>query len=237
LTVADGNVYFFFPPEDEPTSTPQKRNKLKSGTCRWILDPKAKRDISNPIYAHARIKASISWETSGEFSRVDDRFVTKKYNHFWQLRIDPTREYDFAACGPPAGGLFNCIAHYTWDDRAEDVYWLGPRSTVQEPAFIPKSNGGEAEGWLIALINRLHVLRNDIGIWDARNLAAGPVATIYLPFKLKMGLHGNFVDHADIEEWEKRRSKDGDVGPLKVAEVPLPWQMQNDATNGVNGRH
>jgi carotenoid cleavage dioxygenase len=207
-----------------------------------VFDQKAERDPSNPTYAQARVQPTVSWETSGEFSRVDDRFVTKKYNHFWQIRIDPTLEYDFAACGPPAGGLFNCIAHYTWDDRTEDIYWLGPRSTVQEPAFIPKPGGGEAEGWLIALVNRLDVLRNDIAIWDARDLAAGPVATIHLPFKLKMGLHGNFVDYADIEEWEKRRSKEGDVGPLKAAQEPLTWQVEmqmSDAngTNGVNGAH
>jgi carotenoid cleavage dioxygenase len=60
-----------------------------------------------------------------------------------------------------------------------------------------------------------------------------------------MGLHGNFVDHADIEEWEKRRSIVCDVGPLKAAEVPLPRQvtMQTDNANGhsrvggVNGLH
>jgi carotenoid cleavage dioxygenase len=91
-------------------------------------------------------------------------------------------------------------------------------------------------------VNRLDVLRNDIAIWDARDLAAGPVATIHLPFKLKMGLHGNFVDYADIEEWEKRRSKEGDVGPLKAAQEPLTWQVEmqmSDAngTNGVNGAH
>ena len=245
MTVADGNVFFFFPPDDEVVSTPQKRNKLKSATCRWIFDPKAERDPSKPTYAKDRVKAATSWNTSGEFSRVDDRFVTKKYDHFWQVRIDPTREYDFAACGPPAGGLFNCIGHYKWTDRSEDVYWVGPRSTVQEPAFIPKINGGEAEGWLIALVNRLDVLRNDIAIWDAQNLGAGPVATIHLPFKLKMGLHGNFVDHADIEEWNNRRSEGGDVGPLKAAEHPLPWQIEMQTTapnravdaNGVNGTY
>ena len=142
-----------------------------------------------------------TWNTSGEFSRCDDRYLTKTYNHFWQARIDPMREYDFAACGPPAGGLFNCLGHYTWDGRTEDVYWAGSRSTFQEPTFIPKQNGGEAEGWLIALVNRLDVLRNDIVILDAQNLAAGPIATIHLPFKLKLGLHGNFVDHGYIVEW------------------------------------
>jgi len=105
------------------------------------------------------------------------------------------------------------------------VYWAGPRSTFQEPTFIPKERGAEAEGWLIALVNRLDVLRNDIVILDALNLKKGPLATVYLPFKLRLGLHGNFVDQRDIADWEARRSRAGDIGPVKPAEQPLPWQL------------
>ncbi len=30
-----------------------------------------------------------------EFSRIDDRWVTKPYRHFWQAVVDPTKPYDF----------------------------------------------------------------------------------------------------------------------------------------------
>ena len=119
------------------------------------------------------------------------------------------------------------------------MYFAGPTCTFQEPSFIPKEGGGEGEVWLIALVNHLDVLRNDIVILDALNLAKGPVAIIHLPLKLRLGLHGNFVDHRDIEEWQKRRAPDGDVGPLKTATEPLPWQKkmteQNGTSNGANG--
>ncbi|EGU87689.1 hypothetical protein FOXB_01785 [Fusarium oxysporum f. sp. conglutinans Fo5176] len=206
LTVADGNVFFFFPPEDTPAGTVAKRNRLNSPTKRWVFNPQSP--------SGTRVQASEEWDTSGEFSRIDDRFVTKKYNHFWQAKIDGSREYNAAKCGSPAGGLFNCLAHYTWDERTEDIFWAGPCATFQEPSFIPKKNGAEGEGWLIALLNHLDVLRNDVVIFDAQNLAAGPVATIHLPMKLRLGLHGNFVDQADIEEWQIRRQPGGDVGPI-----------------------
>jgi carotenoid cleavage dioxygenase len=239
LTVADGNVFFWFPPEGQPP----KRDNLSSPTCRWVLDPKAK--------TNTRIEPALVWPINGEFSRIDDRFTTKKYKHFWQARVDPSRPYDFAKCGPPAGGLFNCLGHYTWDPSnergtgTEDVYFAGPTKTFQEPTFIPKAGGGsgaeEGDGYLIALLNHLDVLRNDVVIFDAQDLAAGPVATIHLPLKLKLGLHGNFVDHRDIEEWQRRRAADGgDVGPVKPATEPLPWQKallngEQPGTNGVNG--
>ncbi|KAK7890454.1 transcriptional regulatory protein rco1 [Exophiala xenobiotica] len=229
LTVADGNVFFFFPPVDEEEAPLMKRNKLSSPTCRWVFDPKAK--------SGTRVTPSETWMTNGEFSRIDDRYVTKKYNHFWQAKVDPTKPYDFAKCGPPAGGLFNCVGHYTWDGRTEDVFFAGPTSTFQEPTFIPKEEGGEGEGYIIALLNHLDVLRNDIVILDALDVAQGPVAVIHLPFKLKLGLHGNFVDQRDIDEWMKRRSESGDVGPAQPAMDPLPWQVRQRETYSYSNGH
>ena len=228
LTVADWNVFSWFPPEDEQVKQPP-RNKLSSPTTRWILDPKAK--------SGTRITPADVWKTNGEFSRIDDRLVTKKYNHFWQAKVDPTRPYDFEKCGPPAGGLFNCLGHYTWDHREEDVCFAGPTATFQEPTFIPKDGGGEAEGYLIALLNHLDVLRNDVVIFDAQKLSVGPLAVLHLPLHLKLGLHGNFVDHRDIESWKKRRAVGGDIGPVEPAKEPLPWQkafaQQNGNSDGV----
>ncbi|EUC26999.1 hypothetical protein COCCADRAFT_42125 [Bipolaris zeicola 26-R-13] len=192
LTVADGNVFFFSTPDDEPTGS--------------IFNPKSP--------SESWVEPSEVWNTSGRLSHIDDRYVTKKYNHFWQAKIGGAREYDVAKYSSPAGGLFNCLAHYTWDERKED------------PSFIPKSDGAEGEGWLIALLNHLDVLHNDVVIFDALNLAKGPVATIRLPTKLRLGLHGNFVDQRDIEEWQARRQPSGDVGFVKPATKPLPWQLE-----------
>ncbi|KAJ5654649.1 hypothetical protein N7490_001652 [Penicillium lividum] len=218
ITVSNGNVFFFFPPDEKQTSNLAARNRLQSVTHRWVFDPKSE--------SGSYVQPEILWNTNGEFSRMDDRFVTKKYNHFWQACIDGSREYDAAKCGPPAGGLFNCLGHFTWDGQKEDILWAGPRATFQEPTFIPKTDGGEGEGWIIAFVNRLDVLRNDIVIVDAQHVAKGPVAVIHLPFKLKLGLHGNFVDHRDILAWQQRRAPEGDVGPVQPAQKPLEWQLE-----------
>ncbi len=261
LTVADGNVFFFFPPDDNITppdvAAVAKRNKLSSPTMRWIFDPKAKKSAIHTAtagdadvwVADERVKPAVTWLTNGEFSRIDDRVTTKPYRHFWQAVVDPTRPYDFAKCGPPAGGLFNCLGHYTWSEEhyhtangtngkaeeaktdgakfgLEDVYFPGPTMTFQEPTFIPREGGAEGEGYLIALLNHLDELRNDVVIFDAQKLSQGPVAVIHLPLKLKLGLHGNWVDSRDIEAWQQRRAADGDVGPVQVATEPLPWQKK-----------
>lgn len=264
LTVADGNVFFFFPPDDNitPPDGVAKRNKLSSPTMRWIFDPKATKSAIRTAaagdadiwVADERVKPALTWLTNGEFSRIDDRFVTKPYRHFWQAVVDPTKPYDFAKCGPPAGGLFNSLGHYTWSDEhyhtgesarngtagkaedsgkfgLEDVYFAGPTMTFQEPTFIPREGGEEGEGYLIALLNHLDELRNDVVIFDAQSLSKGPLAIIHLPLKLKLGLHGNWVDHRDIEAWQQRRGENGDVGPVQVATEPLPWQEKMETAS------
>jgi carotenoid cleavage dioxygenase len=268
LTVADGNVFFFFPPDENitPPDGVAKRNKLSSPTVRWVFDPKAKKSAirtaaagdADVWVADERVKPSLTWLTNGEFSRIDDRYTTKPYRHFWQAVVDPTKPYDFAKCGPPAGGLFNSLGHYTWSEEhyhtsdsaqngnsgkseekgkfgLEDVYFPGPTMTFQEPTFIPRDGGAEGEGYLIALLNHLDELRNDVVIFDAQNLSKGPLAVIHLPLKLKLGLHGNWVDHRDIEAWQARRAENGDVGPVQVATEPLPWQKKLAEQNGANG--
>lgn len=143
------------------------------------------------------------------------------------------------------------MAHYTWDTSdpdktgTEDVWFAGPTATFQEPVFIPKDGGAEGEGYLAALKNNLDELRNDVVIWDALNLAKGPLATLHLPLRLRLGFHGNFVDERDIEAWRERRA--GDLGPVQPAKEPLPWQKtfaetgvrgrQNGAVNGTTNGH
>lgn len=248
LTVASDNVFYFFPPDTETDapSTLLRRNKLVSDTYRWVFDPHSP--------THTRVQPYKLFGNNGEFSRIDDRVLTKKYNHFWQCNIDPSRPYDVAKCGPPAGGLFNMLGHFEWDTGRHDVYWAGPTCTFQEPVFVPKQSSSvdfkEGEGYIMALLNHLDVLRNDILIFDAQNLAQGPLAVVHLPVKLRLGLHGNFVEQKDIEEWAEKRMYGGEVGPARPANDMLPWQKKmaeegslgsmvpvpgKDKVNGQNG--
>lgn len=224
LSIATDNVFYFFPPDslaNTPTTILQ-RNKLVFDTYRWIFDPKTP--------TNTRVQPARTFGINGEFSRIDDRLLTKKYNHFWQCNINSEKPYDFAKCGPPAGGLLNVLGHYEWDNGKKDTFWAGPTCTFQEPVFVPKAtsspNFTEGEGYLIALLNHLDVLRNDILIFDARNLAQGPLAVVHLPVKLRLGLHGNFIVQKEIEDWVEKRKDGGEIGPAHAAKVLLPWQKK-----------
>ncbi|KAH7009678.1 hypothetical protein EDB80DRAFT_574123, partial [Ilyonectria destructans] len=130
-------------------------------------------------------------------------------------QVDPSRPYDVAKCGSPAGGLFHVLTHYNWETGEVDEYFDGPGTTFQEPVFIPESaDAPEGHGYLLALMNRLDELRNDIWL----------VASIKLPLKFKLGFHGNWVDRREIDEFKKAR-EDGSIAPALPAQKPLLLQL------------
>ncbi|KZO94314.1 putative carotenoid cleavage dioxygenase [Calocera viscosa TUFC12733] len=246
LTVADGNVFFFFP-EDE-SKVVKGPPRFNSPMHRWVFDPKAPNGT--------RYKPHELYDTQGEFARSDDRYLGQPYENFFLCVIDPTKPYNFQKCGPPAGGLFNCYGHFNWKTHSKSVWFAGDCSTVQEPVFIPRSHDApEGDGYLVGLVNRLDELRNDLVILDtARPFEDGPIAVIKLPFKLRTGLHGNFVESKDIKEWNERlprdqiprqnveeviKAKAGSVykDGLKPIMSGILQPAINGGTNGVNGTH
>lgn len=96
--------------------------------------------------------------------------------------------------------LMNTLAHLDLDSGEIDRYWVGAGSSLQEPAFIPAPGSkDEAEGYLIAVENCLVESGSRLLLFRAKHVAAGPIATVALPFRLRPGLHGNWVAAKDLQ--------------------------------------
>ena len=132
-------------------------------------------------------------DMAGEFPRIDDRYAGKPYRHGWMITYDFEKPYN----GPagPFAGVINSITHFDHATGREESWWCGPDSAFQEPCFIPKSaDAPEGVGYLVALIDNHITNYSDLCIFDAQNVAAGPIARAKLPLRLRQGLHGNWVD-------------------------------------------
>ena len=82
---------------------------------------------------------------------------------------------------------------------AEQHWWAGPVSTLQEPCFIPRSkHAPEGDGWIVQVCNRLAEHRSDLLLFDALEIEKGPIATINVPIRLRFGLHGNFAPSEEL---------------------------------------
>jgi carotenoid cleavage dioxygenase len=182
IPIAEGNMFPFFPDIHGAAFDPKK---AESFLTRFTIDYAS----SNNSFEHKKLTQMV-----GEFPRIDDRYAMEHYRHGYLCVVDRSKPYDTVRGGSITGMFINCLGHIDLSTGKEQTYFVGPTSTLQEPAFIPKSdNAPEGEGYIVALANRYEEMRSDLLILDAQHLSDGPIATVRLPLRLRQGLHGNWV--------------------------------------------
>ena len=121
-----------------------------------------------------------------EMPKCDDRYMGKPYRYGYVICRPPD-----AVAGAVGMSAIGCFDHVT---GALATWSPGPDSGVQEPTFVPRARGAaEGEGYLLVLVNRLAEMRSDLAILDARNVAAGPLALLRIPTRVRSTFHGMFV--------------------------------------------
>ncbi|MGN6454511.1 MAG: carotenoid oxygenase family protein, partial [Steroidobacteraceae bacterium] len=56
----------------------------------------------------------------------------------------------------------------------------------------------EGDGWIVQVCNRLNEHSSDLLLFEAQEIAKGPIAAIHIPIRLRFGLHGNWAQAEDI---------------------------------------
>ncbi len=134
----------------------------------------------------------------GILPRQDDRFHTLPYRYGFMPTMDSTRPFDERLARVLTQPV-NCYTRFDHGTRATASFFVGGESTLQECVFVPRRAGAlEGDGYLVGLANRLLEGRTDLLVLDAQHLAEGPVATVRLPFRLGMGIHGWWVSEAQL---------------------------------------
>ncbi|WP_129791351.1 carotenoid oxygenase family protein [Sphingosinicella sp. CPCC 101087] len=116
-----------------------------------------------------------------EMPRTDDRYQGRPYRQGYMIVY---RSADGSSS----------IGRIDQETGALDVWSPGPGDTVQECQFVPRTpDSPEGDGWLLVPVGRVSKVRSDLVILDAQNLAAGPVATVKLPVRVRSTFHGTWV--------------------------------------------
>jgi carotenoid cleavage dioxygenase-like enzyme len=120
-------------------------------------------------------------DVSCEMPRTDDRYQGR-----------PNR-YGYMICYRSADGS-SSTGRLDLATGKLDVWSPGAGDTVQECQFVPRApDVPEGDGWLLVPVARLSKGRSDLVVLDAQDLAAGPVATIKLPVRVRSTFHGTWV--------------------------------------------
>ena len=122
-------------------------------------------------------------DLAGEFPRLDERRAGLSYRHGY-----------YAADRQNSGKImFDSIAHIDFKTGKRAVHAMAAGDVPGEPIFIPKSDTAvEGEGFLVALIYRGAEDRTDFVVYDAMDVAKGPIGTAKLPRRVPFGFHGNW---------------------------------------------
>jgi carotenoid cleavage dioxygenase len=158
-----------------PTLDGSRPQNAFARLVRWTFDLA---DNSNTI------KRTQLDDLAGEFPRFDERRALLSYRHGWFAGI--TRESE-------TNVRFDTIAHIdlATGQRREHVYDLG--DSPGEPVFVPRSESAdEGDGWLVAVVYRGGEDRSDFVVYDAQDVAAGPIGLAKVPRRVPFGFHGNW---------------------------------------------
>ena len=130
----------------------------------------------------------------GDMPVIPAAFQGRPYTHAWMLTMNPEMRGP-PVLGGPVGAMFNTLLRLDFTGRPPQAFALPPGQCFNEPVHVSSSKAGH-DGWLVTIVDQqtgpsdfLHA----VWILDAANLAAGPVARIAVPHRLRPQVHGWWV--------------------------------------------
>jgi all-trans-8'-apo-beta-carotenal 15,15'-oxygenase len=87
-------------------------------------------------------------------------------------------------------GLGGQIGRVDVNTGRTDAWDPGQDKLVSEPIFVPRPDGEQDDGWLVAHVYDPGREATDTVVLDARDLAAGPLFTAHLPINTGVTFHG-----------------------------------------------
>ncbi len=134
----------------------------------------------------------------GDMPRIADRDQGLPYSEGWYLTVDP--QQGMPVMGGVVGAMFNALLRIEPETGRIDAMAAGGHA-LSEPVHIPSATPGHA-GWLAMVVDKpLDDDSFEHAVWvvDAGNVAAGPVAKIVIPHRLRPQVHGWWVSAAALD--------------------------------------
>ena len=89
---------------------------------------------------------------------------------------------------------FAGIIKYDTETGESEHYTDGPGYTYSESPFAPADDAkSEDDGYLVSFIWNANEERSEVHIFDARDVAQGPVCRIFLPCRVPQGFHATWA--------------------------------------------
>ena len=112
--------------------------------------------------------------------------------------------YSYAATTKPGWFLFNGLLKHDTETGNEERYLFGEGVYGSETAMAPRiGSTSEDDGYLVTIVSDMNKDISECLVFDARNLAAGPVARVQLPERVSSGTHATWAPGSAIPDWRE----------------------------------
>lgn len=149
-------------------------------------------DASTPPHFYRLIipptGAGVQWaqlfENPCDFPRIHPHHEGRRHRYVWvQMSV-------------PTGGIG--LARLDVERGTMSLWRPDEGQETSEPIFVPKTtsataNAGEGDGWVLSLIYDHAQGRSFLGVFDAAQMVAGPIAKIWFPQTIPLTFHGSWV--------------------------------------------
>jgi len=131
--------------------------------------------------------------------RTSEQMLDEDNMEFPSIRLDrlgrPSRYAYNMHISPEDSLLFDGLSKYDTDAQSVDTYWFGPGRWGSEAPFAPRPGSvQEDDGYLISYVCDEREQSSEVHILDAREVSAGPVCRLEIPFRVPLGFHATWVD-------------------------------------------
>ncbi len=171
VAVANGTALF-----PNQAGVRRTHGETRQNLRRWTIDPRAN-------------TATIHEETLNDrdiqFPRPDDRMMTRPTRQaFANINLNSR---DGRAEGMDAVLRFDTVS------GAEDIWHFGDGASSGELVFAPRiGSTEEADGYALTLVHRANAAVSELAVFAAKDIAAGPLALVEIPFRVPSGFHCNY---------------------------------------------
>jgi len=123
-----------------------------------------------------------------DFTRINDNYACHKTRYVYAGVFNSARPF-----------TFDGILKYDNDTGVTTTFRYGADRFGGEAVFAPRVGAQvEDDGYLVCFVHDEAHEQSECLIFDAQDLAAGPVAKIVMPFRVPYGFHAGWVSHSDM---------------------------------------
>ena len=159
--------------------------ELNGRLARWTVDPNG----------DALTETVVG--PPGDFPLIAADRQGRPYDRAWMLTMNPDRRGPPVA-GGPVGAMFDMLLRLEMPGRVAEALALPVGQCFNEPVLVPAEG---RSGWILTVVDTQtgpEDFTHECWIIDADAIAAGPVARVHIPRRLRPQVHGWWVPAAEI---------------------------------------